>query len=188
MDYQPNENGNGATALADPPATDRGVTLRASNLHDLMSQAIAIDPSPEGATAIATGWLHEDQDLYESLTAPIIRDALLKHAYAVRGLIKSDVKSGANGNAAVLERLSVQGVKVGSFLQSWFMPDGDRSLSDYTGTELLPVAEQCKLEAKGKTQVAKFYAQLAGLAGDRRVGDAVKDKAAKEIWNKICGG
>lgn len=185
MDFRTNESHEPATG-------DGGVTvkddLRASNLYDLLRQACAVDPKPDAAVSLASKWIREDAKLFDHLIGPMIRMALQRACYHVRHNVRSDVKASVSdsGGDSFRERLAAQPVKALSFLDAWQMPDG-RSLADYTGAELLPVAEEQREQATGFAANAKFYSRLAKIAGDRKVGVAVKVGAAKRIWKELSG-
>lgn len=145
-------------------------------------------PDIESHKSAVMSMLKADPELYEQYAESLIESGIARAVYAVRCQIIASVKRPPTPNSP----RGIDGIRaVGklaneSLLRGWCMPDG-RVLADYTGSELLPVIEEMRHRAAGINHHAAFFELLARHAGANRVGEAVSETQARELWNNSAG-
>ena len=158
-------------------------------LCDLATEAVDRYDVIDDAVHYVIRELKKNPPLLKKLSDYILEAAVRATVHDVRHTNRRSIKRKAVANVcrSTMEAAAgfISRVYPTYFLQKWIIFDG-RSLGEVWGRELPKLADLARKIAKGETDNALFYDELATrVPSNRKVKSCVSSKEAEEIWTVI---
>jgi hypothetical protein len=143
---------------------------------------------PKEAGRRVLAYLNEHPEVMEEVNEAILHYGVMRSVYVARQHSNSAIKRAvANPCPRGLEVIAATSAAVAATILDLQMPD-ERTLGDWTGTELLAQVKREENTAAGYLRRARLFGELARIAGKHPVRKKVSVEQADQIWRRVSGG